>query len=53
MQNYASILRPLGMGELFDRAIRLYRRNFFKFVGVLALMQIPLAGINLIVNIAS
>lgn len=53
MQNYASILRPLGMGELFDRAIRLYRRNFFKFVGVLAIMQIPLAGINLIVNLAS
>ena len=44
-------LRPLGMGELFDRAIRLYRRNFARFVGVIALVMIPLAGLNLLVSL--
>lgn len=35
-------LRPLGIGQLLDRAIRLYRRNFFVFIGIIALVQIPL-----------
>jgi len=35
-------LRPLGIGELLDQAIRLYRRNFFSFIGILAVVQIPL-----------
>lgn len=47
------ILRPLGMGELLDRAIRLYRRHFFKLIGVLAVMQVPVAGLTLIVNLAT
>ncbi len=35
-------LRPLSLGRLFDQAIFLYRRNFFKFVGIVALVQIPI-----------
>lgn len=44
-------LRPLSLGELLDRAIRLYRRNFFKFIGIIALVQIPLTIISLIVGL--
>lgn len=46
-------LRPLGMGELLDRAIRLYRRNFFKFIGVIAVMQVPVALISLALTLAT
>lgn len=34
--------RSLRIGELFDQAIRIYRRNFFKFIAILAVVQIPL-----------
>ncbi|MCP4415647.1 MAG: hypothetical protein GY805_03430 [Chloroflexi bacterium] len=35
-------LRPLTIGQLFDRAFRLYRNNFLTFLGIVALTQIPL-----------
>jgi hypothetical protein len=35
-------LRPLGLGELLDQSIRLYRRNFLKFIGIVAVVLIPL-----------
>lgn len=34
-------LQPLRLGELFDQAIRIYRRNFLVFVGIVALVYIP------------
>jgi len=36
-------LRPLGLGQLLDQAIRLYRRNFFVFIGIVAIVQVPLS----------
>ncbi len=35
-------LRPLRLGELLDRAIQLYRRNFLTFIGIIALVHVPL-----------
>lgn len=35
-------LRPLRLGELLDQAIRLYRRNFVTFIGIIALIYVPL-----------
>ena len=35
-------LRPLRIGELLDRAIRLYRANFLTFIGIIALVYVPL-----------
>lgn len=43
-------LRPRTIGELLDQAIRLYRNNFLTFLGIIALMQIPLALIQLAIN---
>jgi hypothetical protein len=36
-------LRPLGFGEIFDRAITLYIRNFLPFAGIVAVVVLPLA----------
>ena len=38
-----SNLRPLSVGELLDRAFRLYRAQFLKFTGIVALPLIPMA----------
>ena len=40
-------LRSIGLGELLDQAVRLYRRNFTRFIGMLALVQVPLALLQL------
>jgi len=34
-------LRPLRLGELLDQAIRLYRRNFLTFIGIIAVVYVP------------
>lgn len=41
-------LQPLSMAQLLDRAIRLYRKNFLIFVGIVALAQIPATAVNMI-----
>ncbi|MEP6895064.1 MAG: hypothetical protein ABI986_05600 [Chloroflexota bacterium] len=35
-------LRPLRLGEMLDQAIRLYRSNFLTFVGIIAVVYVPL-----------
>lgn len=44
-------LRPLSLGELLDQAIRLYRRNFLKFIGIIAIVQIPLAILQMLASL--
>ncbi len=36
-------LRPMGLAELLDAAMRSFRGRFFALVGVAALAQMPLA----------
>ena len=36
------VLRALRLGELLDQAIRLYRRNFLTFIGIIAVVYAPL-----------
>lgn len=45
-------LRSRGVGELLDAAFRLYRRNFFLFVGIAAVVYIPLTLLQIIFQIA-
>lgn len=40
-------LRPMRLVELLDAAFRLYRRNFWTFVGIMALMQVPISLLTL------
>ena len=42
------ILRPMRMGELLDQAIRLYRKNFFTFAGIIALVYVPVSLLPLL-----
>jgi hypothetical protein len=41
-------LRPLRLAEIIDQAIHLYRQNFCKFVGIVAIIQVPYAALNLL-----
>lgn len=41
-------LQPLSMSQLLDRAIRLYRKNFLIFIGIVAVAQIPATAVNMI-----
>lgn len=42
-QNALPRLRPMTLGDMFDAAFRLYRRYFLTFIGVAALLQVPMA----------
>lgn len=50
MNAVASDLRPLTLGEILDRAIRLYRQNFVNFIGIIALVQVPLSIMQLLIT---
>jgi hypothetical protein len=40
-------LRPMRLVELLDAAFRLYRRNFLTYIGIMALMQVPISLLTL------
>jgi hypothetical protein len=44
-------LRPLGLGELLDQTIRLYRRNFLTLIGIVALVQAPLMLLQMLTSL--
>ncbi len=44
-------LRPLGIGELLDQAIRLYRRNFLNYLGIIAVVQIPVGLLQFLISL--
>ncbi|HVR45845.1 MAG TPA: hypothetical protein VMT95_04320 [Candidatus Binatia bacterium] len=45
-------LRPLGFGEIFDRAITLYIRNFVPFAAIVAVLIVPTAVMGYFVDLA-
>ncbi len=42
-------LRPLSIGQIIDRATRLYRRQFWTYWSILAVVQIPIAILSLFI----
>ena len=46
-------LRPLGFGEIFDRAISLYVRNFLPFAGIVSVIIVPLAFVQYFLDLGS
>jgi hypothetical protein len=46
-------LRPLGVGDVLDELFAVYRRGFKTFVGITALVQVPLAVLALPIYAAS
>ena len=41
--NATPSLRPMTIGDMFDAAFRLYREHFLTFIGIVALLQVPMA----------
>lgn len=46
-------IRPMRLPELLDRAIRLYRRNFGQFIGIIAIPYIPLTLVQVALSYVS
>ncbi|MDQ2809865.1 MAG: hypothetical protein M3Z04_23550 [Chloroflexota bacterium] len=44
-------LRPREVGAILDTAVALYRHNFFTYVGIVALMQVPVSLVLTLANI--
>jgi glycerophosphoryl diester phosphodiesterase family protein len=49
--NAAPQLRPMTIGDRFDAAFRLYRAHVLTFVGIVALLQVPMAIIQFLVQV--
>ncbi|MHB8994638.1 MAG: hypothetical protein ACYC63_05240 [Armatimonadota bacterium] len=45
---FPPILRPLNIADILDQSIRLYRQNFVPFVGIIALVYIPVGIMQII-----
>jgi len=44
-----SELRPMDLGDILDAVFRLYRNNFLTFIGIVALIQIPIILIQILI----
>ena len=42
MGTSSNLLRPMGIGDILDGAINLYRRNFLLLIGISAWVYIPI-----------
>src|SRR5574341_484839 len=45
---FTEVLRPLTVGQILDRSIRVYRNNFATFTGIIALMLVPVTLIQFV-----
>jgi len=43
-------LRPMSIGDMFDAAFRLYRKHFVTFIGIAALLQVPMTILQLLLQ---
>jgi hypothetical protein len=46
-------LRPLGVGEILDHAIQVYRKNFLPLVTMTAVVVVPVSVITILVNLST
>jgi hypothetical protein len=47
---YTQRFEPMSVGQIIDRAFRLYRSNFIRFVAIVAIIQVPIALIQYAVS---
>ncbi len=45
----ATQFQPMSIGQILDRAFRLYRANFVRFLTIVAVIQVPVALISMII----
>jgi hypothetical protein len=48
-----STLRPLTLGQILDRTMRLYRQQFLTFVGIIAVMLVPVTAVQIILTLVN
>lgn len=48
--NPTSRLRPMSIGDMFDAAFRLYRAHFLTFIGIVALLQVPMTIVQFLLQ---
>jgi hypothetical protein len=41
----------MSLGDMFDAAFKLYRRHFLTFIGIVALLQVPMAIVQFLVQL--
>lgn len=46
-----SQLRPMVISDMLDTAFRLYRKHFVVFVGIVALLQVPITALQVLIQI--
>ncbi len=51
MNETPHVIRPMTLGEILDKAIRLYRQNFLTFVGIFAIPYIPMVIIQMVFSV--
>ena len=44
-------LRPMSLSDMLDAAFRLYRKHFLTFVGIVALLLVPMAILQFLVQL--
>jgi hypothetical protein len=44
-------LRPMSIGDMLDAAFRLYRQHFLTFIGIVALLQVPMAMLQFLAQL--
>ena len=47
---YAQRFEPMTVGQIIDRAFRLYKSNFIRFLAIVAIIQVPIALIRYAVS---
>jgi hypothetical protein len=44
-------LRPMSIGDMLDAAFRLYRQHFLTIIGIVALLQAPMAMLQFLAQL--
>ena len=44
-------LRPMSISDMLDAAFRLYRQHFLTFIGIVALLQVPMAMLQFVAQL--
>lgn len=45
-------LRPMNLGDILDGTFRIYRANFLTFIGIVALLQVPMIILQLLLTLS-
>lgn len=51
MSSPSPVLRPMGLGDILDQAVRLYRQNFVTLVAICAAVSVPVLLVQVLTDI--